>query len=50
MLFRSLGADDLGLKAGEGSTLANHRVKGPIEISRAITLLADLREGDVHEQ
>jgi trehalose 6-phosphate phosphatase len=48
--FAALGADDVGLKAGEGSTLANFRVKGPIEIARAITLLADLREGDVHEQ
>jgi len=48
--FAALGADDLGLKAGDGSTLANYRVKGPIEISRALSLLADLREGDVHEQ
>jgi trehalose 6-phosphate phosphatase len=48
--FAALGADDVGLKAGEGATLANFRVKGPIEIARAITLLADLREGDVHEQ
>ena len=48
--FAALGADDLGLKAGDGATLANYRVKGPIEISRALTLLADLREGDVHEQ
>ena len=48
--FAALGADDLGLKAGDGSTLANHRVKGPIEVARALTLLADLREGDVHEQ
>jgi len=48
--FAALGADDLGLKAGDGTTLANYRVKGPIEISRALSLLADLREGDVHEQ
>ena len=48
--FAALGPDDLGLKAGEGSTLANFRVKGPTEIARAVTLLADLREGDVHEQ
>jgi len=48
--FAALDADDLGLKAGEGQTLANHRVKGPIEVARALTLLADLREGDVHEQ
>jgi len=48
--FAALGADDVGLKAGDGATLANFRVKGPIEISRALSLLADLREGDVHEQ
>jgi trehalose 6-phosphate phosphatase len=48
--FAALEADDVGVKAGEGSTLANFRVKGPAEIARAITLLADLREGDVHEQ
>jgi trehalose 6-phosphate phosphatase len=48
--FAALGPDDLGLKAGDGTTLANYRVKGPVEIARAIALLADLREGDVHEQ
>jgi trehalose 6-phosphate phosphatase len=48
--FAALGPDDVGLKAGEGSTLANFRVKGPVQVARALTLLADLREGDVHEQ
>ena len=48
--FAALQPDDVGVKAGEGSTLANFRVKGPTEIARAIALLADLREGDVHEQ
>ncbi len=48
--FDALQADDLGLKAGQGSTLANFRVPGPDEVARAIALLADLREGDVHEQ
>jgi trehalose 6-phosphate phosphatase len=48
--FEALGADDLGLKAGEGATLANFRVKGPEDVARVLTLLADLREGDVHEQ
>jgi trehalose 6-phosphate phosphatase len=48
--FAALNPDDLGLKAGEGTTLANHRVKGPTEVARALGLLADLREGDVHEQ
>jgi trehalose 6-phosphate phosphatase len=48
--FAALEPDDVGLKSGEGATLANFRVKGPTEIARAIALLADLREGDVHEQ
>ncbi|WP_165066543.1 trehalose-phosphatase [Marisediminicola senii] len=48
--FAALGADDLGLKSGEGSTLANYRVPGPKDVARALALLADLREGDVHEQ
>lgn len=48
--FAALEADDLGLKSGEGVTLANFRVKGPTEVARALALLADLREGDVHEQ
>lgn len=48
--FAALTADDVGLKSGEGPTLANFRVAGPTQIARAIALLADLREGDVHEQ
>ena len=48
--FAALEADDLGLKSGEGATLANFRVAGPKQIAIALALLADLREGDVHEQ
>jgi trehalose 6-phosphate phosphatase len=48
--FAALSADDVGLKSGEGATLANFRVSGPIQVARALSLLADLREGDVHEQ
>ncbi len=48
--FSALEADDLGLKAGDGTTVANFRVAGPVQIARALHLLADLREGDVHEQ
>lgn len=48
--FAALGADDLGLKSGEGATLANFRVPGPADVARTLALLADLREGDVHEQ
>jgi trehalose 6-phosphate phosphatase len=48
--FASLRSDDVGVKAGDGSTLANYRVAGPVEIARTLKLLADFREGDVHEQ
>ncbi len=48
--FAALGADDVGLKSGEGATLANFRVPGPKDVARVLALLADLREGDVHEQ
>ena len=48
--FAALDADDLGLKSGPGATIANHRVAGPTEVARALSLLADLRDGDVHEQ
>jgi trehalose 6-phosphate phosphatase len=48
--FAALEADDVGLKSGQGRTLANFRVAGPTQVARAIDLLADFREGDVHEQ
>jgi trehalose 6-phosphate phosphatase len=48
--FAALGADDLGLKSGRGTTLAQFRVPGPREVAAVLTLLADLRDGDVHEQ
>ncbi len=48
--FAALGPDDVGLKSGEGATLANFRVPGPAQVARALNLLADFREGDVHEQ
>lgn len=48
--FAALTADDFGLKSGEGPTLANFRVPGPTQVARVLSLLADLREGDVHEQ
>ncbi len=48
--FAALSPDDLGLKSGDGATLANFRVPGPKDVARVLTLLADLREGDVHEQ
>ncbi|HEY0258862.1 MAG TPA: trehalose-phosphatase [Lacisediminihabitans sp.] len=48
--FAALGPDDVGLKSGDGQTLANFRVAGPVDVARVIGLLADFREGDVHEQ
>jgi len=48
--FEALGPDDVGLKSGEGATLANFRVRGPAEVAVALSRLADFREGDVHEQ
>lgn len=48
--FAALGPDDVGLKSGQGQTLANFRVPGPVDVARALNLLADLRDGDVHEQ
>ena len=48
--FAALTPDDVGLKSGEGATLANFRVPGPAQVARVLALLADLREGDVHEQ
>ncbi|HOB57563.1 MAG TPA: trehalose-phosphatase [Rhodoglobus sp.] len=48
--FAALSADDVGLKSGTGATLANFRVPGPTQVARALALLADFREGDVHEQ
>jgi len=48
--FAALGPDDVGLKSGEGQTLANYRVAGPAQIAKALHRLADFRDGDVHEQ
>jgi trehalose 6-phosphate phosphatase len=48
--FAALNPDDVGLKSGQGATLANFRVPGPSQVARTLALLADLREGDVHEQ
>lgn len=41
--FGVLGPRDLGLKSGEGTTSANHRVRGPEQVAHVLTLLADLR-------
>lgn len=46
--FVALGPEDLGLKSGDGSTAADHRVEGPEEVAKALTLLATLRETHLH--
>jgi trehalose 6-phosphate phosphatase len=48
--FAALSPDDLGLKSGEGSTLAAYRVPGPLQVAQVLALLATYREGGVHEQ
>ena len=48
--FDALGPDDLGVKSGEGATLAAHRVAGPEQVAHVLSLLATFREGDIHEQ
>jgi len=48
--FAALGPDDLGLKSGQGDTVAAHRVAGPLQVAQVLALLADYREGGVHEQ
>jgi trehalose 6-phosphate phosphatase len=42
--FRVLGRGDLGLKSGQGDTVAAHRVPGPAEVAAALALLAELRD------
>jgi len=48
--FATLHGDDVGLKSGQGPTVANFRVVGPMDVARALNLLADLREGAAHER
>jgi trehalose 6-phosphate phosphatase len=42
--FVALGAGDLGLKSGDGTTAAGFRVAGPEDVAHVLTLLATLRE------
>jgi trehalose 6-phosphate phosphatase len=42
--FAALGEGDLGLKSGNGETIAAFRVPGPIDIAQALHVLAELRE------
>lgn len=48
--FDALLPHDLGLKSGQGATVAPFRVAGPEGVASALLALATYREGDVHEQ
>jgi trehalose 6-phosphate phosphatase len=48
--FAALGADDFGLKSGDGETVAAHRVAGPAQVAQVLALLAEYRDGTQHEQ
>ena len=48
--FVALGADDLGMKIGQGRTAAGHRVRGPEEVAEVLALLADFRAGFLQAQ
>ncbi|WP_166866120.1 trehalose-phosphatase [Salinibacterium sp. ZJ70] len=41
--FAALQPHDMGLKSGDGETLAGFRVAGPDEVAHTLTVLADLR-------
>lgn len=45
--FAVLRPSDVGVKSGEGTTSASHRVRGPEQIARVLTLLAELRASAV---
>lgn len=42
--FASLDADDVGVKVGQGKSLAGFRVRGPEDVAELLELLADARE------
>ena len=46
-VFASLRVDDLGIKVGEGDTLATERVAGPAAATAVLATLAELRTGVV---
>ncbi|NEM89751.1 trehalose-phosphatase [Galbitalea soli] len=48
--FVALQPHDLGLKSGTGETAAAFRVAGPAQVAQVLALLAEFREGGVHEQ
>ncbi len=42
--FRTLTGPDVGVKVGEGESVAPHRIQDPHEVSRVLARLAELRE------
>jgi len=48
--FAALQPHDLGLKSGPGETLANYRVRDPLQVAQVLSLLASYRSGGPHEQ
>ena len=48
--FATLQPHDVGLKSGNGETLAAYRVPGPLQVAQVLALLAEYREGGRHEQ
>lgn len=46
-VFEVLGTDDVGVKVGEGETLANERVADPDTVAAALAILAEYRTGVV---
>lgn len=43
--FATLDSDDVGVKVGQGKSLAAHRVRSPEEVAELLERLADAREG-----
>ncbi|WP_308799441.1 bifunctional alpha,alpha-trehalose-phosphate synthase (UDP-forming)/trehalose-phosphatase [Agromyces silvae] len=43
--FATLDSDDVGVKVGQGKTLAAHRVRSPDDVAELLERLADAREG-----
>ena len=41
--FRTLAGPDVGIKVGPGESVAAHRVSDPIEVSRVLALLSEMR-------
>jgi trehalose 6-phosphate phosphatase len=47
--FRALGADDLGLRVGDGATAARHRVADPAAVSNWLVRLCEARASFLRE-